>query len=181
MWEAIASILKIFLEKYFIPTVISVIGGIITLLYLPDKYLWMTNKIGKVPFVILATGIIFLIVYLIIGIRNRINNYKTNLYLTRNANEQKIRDSEKDVDDFMTYLDGVSEEERELVIKLIKNNNTPIVQKSLRYNIARQSIYDTKMVVTTKNKDGSNLIKINPLIFSQIKEIYEKHGSISHF
>lgn len=181
MWEALASIIKIFLDKYFIPTVISIVGSIFTLLVLPEKFSWMIDKIGKLPFLILVAGIIFLTVYLLISICKIINNYKTNLYLTSNANEQKIRDSENDIDGFMTYLDGVSEEERELLVKLIKNDNTPIVQKGISYNIGRPSIFDTKLIVKTQNKDGTKLVKINPLIFYKIKEIYEKYGSISHF
>lgn len=61
MWEAIASVLKIFLEKYLIPTVISVVGGILALLYLPEEYSWMTEKIGKVTIVILVAGLIFFV------------------------------------------------------------------------------------------------------------------------
>lgn len=181
MWEALASIIKFFLDKYFISTVISIVGSIFTLLVLPQKYSWMTDKIGKLPFAIFVAGIIFLIVYLFISIRKRINNYKTNIYLTSSANEQKMRDSENDIDSFMTYLDGVSEEERDLLVKLIKNNNTPIVPKGISYNIGRPSIYDTNLMVKTQNRDGTKLVKINPRVFYKIKEIYESYGSISHF
>jgi len=181
MWDALASIVKIFLEKYLIQTVVSIVVGICTLLFLPDKYLWMTEKIGKVPFVILISGVVFLALCLLIYLYNRITNYKMRVNMIIARNKEEIRESEKDIDEFMTFFDGVPADEREMIIELINNNNTPIRTPNMRYSMGRQSIYDTKIIVKTQNKDGSNLIKINPLIFYKIKEIYEKHGSVSHF
>lgn len=181
MWEAIASILKVFLEKYFIPTVISVVGGILTLLYLPEEYLWMTDKIGKVAFVILVAGLIFLMLSFLIHIFKSINEYKFRYNRLIDNKKQEIRDSEKDIDSFMSFFDGVSPDERELVVKLIKSNNTPIEQYGFRFNNGGKSIFNTNFIVKTQNKNGSYSIKINPFIFYKVKEVYEKHGSISHF
>ena len=181
MWEALASVVRVFLEKYLIQTVVSIVAGICTLLFLPEKYLWMTEKIGKVPFVILISGVVFLALCLLMYLYNRITNYKMRVNMIITRNKERIRESEKDINDFMTFFDGVPEDERELIVNLIKNNNTPMKQKSIRYSIGKQSVYDTNVIVKTQNKDGSNLIKINPLVFDKIKEIYEKHGSISHF
>lgn len=181
MWEALASVVRVFLEKYLIQTVVSIVAGICTLLFLPEKYLWMTEKIGKVPFVILISGVVFLALCLLMYLYNRITNYKMRVNMIITRNKERIRESEKDINDFMTFFDGVPEDERELIVNLIKNNNTPLKQKGIRYSIGKQSVYDTNVIVKTQNKDGSNLIKINPLVFDKIKEIYEKHGSISHF
>lgn len=181
MWEAIASILKVFLEKYFIPTIISVVGAILTLLYLPDKYSWTTDKIGTVGFVILIAGVIFLFLSLLIHIFKSINEYKFRHSMIIDSQKQDIRDSEKDIDTFMSFFDGVSPDERELVVKLIKSNNTPIEQRGLRYSIGRESIFNTDFIVKTQNKKGGYLIKINPRIFYKVKEVYEKYGTISHF
>lgn len=141
----------------------------------------MTEKIGKVAFVILVAGIAFLVLTLVIHIFKSINEYKFRHSMIINGKKQEIRDSEKDVDNFMSFFDGVSPDERELVVKLIKSNNTPIEQYGFRCNNGRESIFDTNFIVKTQNKNGSYSIKINPLIFYKVKEVYEKYGSISHF
>ena len=103
------------------------------------------------------------------------------IYCVIDNKKQEIRDSEKDIDTFMSFFDGVSPDERELVVKLIKSNNTPIEQRGLRCNNGRNSIFSTNFIVKTQNKNGSYLIKINPLVFYKAKEVYEKYGAISHF
>ncbi len=46
MWDVIGQVLNTFLEKYFIPTIISIVVAIISLLILPTDF-WMITKIGK--------------------------------------------------------------------------------------------------------------------------------------
>ena len=181
MWESLASILKFFLEKRLFSTVISVVCGILALLYLPEEYSWMLEKIGKFAFVALVAGIVFLILSFVIHVFKSINEYKFRHSMLIDNKKQEIRDSEKDIDTFMSFFDGVSPDERELVVKLIKSNNTPIEQRGLRCNNGRNSIFSTNFIVKTQNKNGSYLIKINPLVFYKAKEVYEKYGAISHF
>lgn len=65
MWNAIGEALKIFLEKHLIPTAISFVISIITLIKLPKDY-WMIEKVGKTLFFILVLLISFLAIELVV-------------------------------------------------------------------------------------------------------------------
>ena len=59
--DKLADILKPFIEKYMVSSVISIAGAIVTILYIPDNH-WALLKLGKTPLMVLAFCIYFLIV-----------------------------------------------------------------------------------------------------------------------
>lgn len=210
MWEAIASVLKIFLEKYLIPTVISVVGGILALLYLPEEYSWMTEKIGKVTIVILVAGLIFLLIEFIFLICKIGRKIYSKLNMIKSNNKYKIENEKQVIEALWKNVESLSADDRELLIEFIENGNNPIERPSgIRYSF--DSLLNSKWVVSIEEykedeklefvlseKSKGKSIAVNPAVFYRGKttvkkyklndEIYkllkysmDKYGKITHF
>lgn len=210
MWEAIASVLKIFLEKYLIPTVISVVGGILALLYLPEEYSWMTEKIGKVTIVILVAGLIFLLIEFIFLICKIGRKIYSKLNMIKSNNKYKIENEKQVIEALWKNVESLSADDRELLIEFIENGNNPIERSSgIRYSF--DSLLNSKWVVSIEEykedeklefvlseKSKGKSIAVNPAVFyggkTTVKkyklndEIYkllkysmDKYGKITHF
>ena len=210
MWEAIASVLKIFLEKYLIPTVISVVGGILALLYLPEEYSWMTEKIGKVTIVILVAGLIFLLIEFIFLICKIGRKIYSKLNMIKSNNKYKIENEKQVIEALWKNVESLSADDRELLIEFIENGNNPIERSSgIRYSFV--SLLNSKWVVSIEEykedeklefvlseKSKGKSIAVNPAVFyggkTTVKkyklndEIYkllkysmDKYGKITHF
>ena len=96
MWNAIGEAIKLFFEKHLIPTTISIVSAIAAYLVLPVNY-WMVEKLGKVWFLIFATGVAFLTIQLLIAVAKCIRHllYRANLTreneeLARKKNEEEL-------------------------------------------------------------------------------------------
>ncbi len=179
MWDAIGQALKVFFEKHLIPTVISIVSAIVLLLVLPSNY-WMIAKIGKTLFLVLATGICFLLVKLIISIFGGIQNAR---YRTQNEaryQENMEKEAQEHLEEWLSFVDKLPPQDRDLIIQFINSGNKPIIQRGYRC-YSHNSIYETNAIITMENHDGSKTIKLDERFFNTMKAIYEQRGSISHF
>ena len=104
--DKFADVIKIFIEKHLIPSVISIAGAIITLLMLPEDN-WVVVKIGKMSVGILAFCICFLIIQfvaiIINGIKKAISNVNEFNYRMK-QNEIENREAINQINDFVDQL-----------------------------------------------------------------------------
>ena len=147
--EALFETLKIFIEKRLVPTVLSVVIGIIAYLVTPEnnKYLM---KIGFILYIVLWAGIAFLVItfvqFLFLKTKKHINKCKE----TKRVEDSKER---QQIQNLWKLIDSLPVNEREFVERLVENENTPIVEP------VYESIYDINSI--KNNKDYVNSMEIN--------------------
>lgn len=210
MWEVIGQVINTFLEKYFIPTIISFVIAIISLLILPTDF-WMITKIGKPLFFILVAGIAFLFIMLIVYFgkkKSEINSEKSK----RERRYQKDMEIEREfLEKLWSQVDAISPDDRQLLKEFIASGNAPI-EKSSGTRYFGSSIFNSNWLESTEDYGEDEqevilsenvkekLIPKNSNIFSTLggrtiikkyklrNEIYQalkysmdNYGKISHF
>ena len=179
MWNAIGESLKIFFEKHLIPSVISIVSAIVAVLVLPTEY-WMIEKIGKIWFLILVSGVVFLLVQLLIIISKAIRHLCYKVDLERQCREIDIKKSQEAIEKWLSFVDKLSPDDRAQLIKFLENGNEPEIEHGYVWH-SPESIYNTNLVIKMKGHDGFTLIKLDDNAYRALKAIYEQRGSISHF
>lgn len=181
MPDSIGEALKIFLEKHLVPTVISVVAAIVALLVLPTDY-WMIEKFGKTLFFFLVAGVVFLAIQVFVLLWKGIQHLKHRAYISKEYKEMKIRENQEGLEEWLSFVDKLPPEDRELIRQFLRTNNKPIVERRHVYRAYNpNSIHNTNAIVTTENSDGSRLVKLDDRFYRTMKQIYEDRGSISHF
>lgn len=179
MWEAIGEALKIFLEKHFIPTIISTVMAIIALLLVPTDY-WMIEKVGKKLFLLLVAGSVFLGIKLLGVGKAWLEEAKYKARIERETKQRNAQEMEEAERTYLSFVDSLPPEDRDLIMEFIKNGNRPVVQHGY-YGWNLNSIHQTKVIISTETRDGNKLLKLDERFYKAIKAIYERRGSISHF
>lgn len=184
MWDAIGNTAKIFLEKHFIPTVIAIVGAIALFLFLPEDF-WMIEKLGKWLFLLFAAGGIFLVVQFLLVLFNGFQRIKNSAYIRQENARIAAQENEQHLEEWLSFVDKLSPEDRDLILRFIKTENRPITVSEFivtnRIRHYRNSIYNTDYVVSIENRDCSRQYKLDERFYKTMKAIYEKRGSISHF
>ena len=179
MWDAVGESLKVFFEKHLIPTVIAIVSAIIAVLMLPSDF-WMIKKIGKTWFMVLVAGVVFLIIQILILIWKGIRELRYRAYISSESSKYKARESEETLEEWLSFMDNLPPEERDLIISFIKSGNKPITEHGYIWRNP-ESIYNSNLIVKTKTANGATMIKLNDKAFRVLKAIYDDRGSISHF
>ena len=179
MWSAIGESLKVFLEKHLIPTVISIVVAILTFLMLPDDN-WAVEKLGKLWFLMLVAGIVFLVIQMLVAIVKGVRYlcYKVNSACQCRENDQK-RDQEAE-EGWLSFGDKLSPDDRALIIHLLENGNEPEIEQGYVLH-SYNSIHNTNLLVKTKSHNGYTLYKLDEKAYRTLKAIYDRRGTISHF
>lgn len=200
MWEAISNAAKVFAEKHLIPSIISLVAGLVTVLVLPENNL-MIKKLNKVGVGILAFAICFLvielIVFFVIKIRDRIS-------LSKASKKYQIAREKEDIETLWENVDRLSPDERAILHKFLETNNKPIKRASSHF-YSYDSLFSSDWVVSTtvpfqfENEDeGNNIIppnipphrfyddgatqyKLKDDFYEFLKYSKERYGKISNF
>ena len=131
-----------------IPTVISIVTAIATMLFLPNEY-WMIQKIGKHLFFFLVAGLAFLAVQLIIAIFKGIAHLRHRAYISTEYDKLKQNEALENLDAWLSYVDELPPEDRKLIIQFTQTGNTPIVERGHRmYNPS--SIHSSQYIIKTQ-------------------------------
>lgn len=208
MWTAIGGFLKVFAEKHLIPTIVSISGAIIAILYLPYDY-WMIVKLGKILFLLLAFSMFFLVTKLIVFVCSKIYSCVHRIKRKEYFERSNVGNEKKNMEALWTAVDKLCPNDRDLLKEFLDSNNSPITKSSsTRYS--GNSLLNSDWVVSTEEYGedeepailSSNLkgkmILTNPDILSGCRtiivkyklreDIYlilkyskEKYGKISHF
>jgi len=123
--EKFADIIKVFLEKHLLPTVLAVVGALISTALIPTDYL-LIKKLGLTMFEILAFCICFVLIEALREIFKIIKNmyYKhQNKVLKRKRIEEE---NKKSCENLWEIIDNMSIQDYEYLLELLKTNNEPI-------------------------------------------------------
>lgn len=129
MFEKAIDVLKIILEKHFIPALCSVVPTAIIFYMIPtDNPILL--KFGKNFFLFVVFVIFFLIIkfiiYIVDFIKKCINKYKENQYYKKEKEKYQREDDEKAVNTYLDRLDSLKPHLFDLVEYFVDNNNNPI-------------------------------------------------------
>lgn len=204
--EKFIELLKIFLEKHLIPSVIAIIVGILSIAYTPEEAKLIV-RIGKPLYAILffcfAFIIIEFILWIVKTIREKIDKNREN---TRKKEYQESEMKEI-LENVWTLVDRMMPQDREMLMEFLKNNNSPIcVKGELSSNCLLTSSYVVSTVVPNDEKvtlnDPSGILDkkegkifipkmsfgiqkrhyiLRDDFYKILKYSYEKYGRISHF
>lgn len=206
MWNAIVEFCKVFAEKHLIPSVISVTGAIIALIFIPSDY-WMIVKIGKFLFFTVTACLIFLAVKFLVFCWQKIISFKNGNERKQYYNQSAVRNEKKDMEELWTAVDKFDPDDRKLLQDFLESGNAPITRSSgTRY--FGHSLLASNWVVSTEEygeeeqpiilseklkgkaipigamSAGKTIVvkyKLNDDIYSILKYSKEKYGKISHF
>lgn len=205
--EKLAELLKVFLEKHLIPTVISIMFAIVCAALTPSNFI-IIEKLGLFWQGILAFCVCFIFTQIIIAIfrcRNKKEKYKQ----STSVHSQRIKlDNMEALERLWTYVDGRSPSDKELLMTFIQTNNKPIEQSGeifgdcllcsqlVNVTIVKPS-QETQLIIgqPIEKSPKATRIPIGQMIFSQpvkqyklkddfyklLKYSYDKYGRISHF
>lgn len=210
MWDVIGQILNTFLEKYFVPTIISIVAAIISLLILPTDF-WIITKIGKPLLFILVAGIAFLFIMLILNLVKKISEINSDKSQKKRRYQKDMEKEREFLEKLWSQVDAISPDDRQLLKEFIASGNAPI-EKSSGTRYFGNSIFNSNWLVSTEDYGEDEqevilsenvkekLIPKNSNIFSSLggrtiikkyklrNEIYQalkysmdNYGIISHF
>lgn len=210
MWDVIGQILNTFLEKYFVPTIISIVAAIISLLILPTDF-WIITKIGKPLLFILVAGIAFLFIMLILNLVKKISEINSDKSQKKRRYQKDMEKEREFLEKLWSQVDAISPDDRQLLKEFIASGNAPI-EKSSGTRYFGNSIFNSNWLVSTEDYGEDEqevilsenvkekLIPKNSNIFSSLggrtiikkyklrNEIYQalkysmdNYGKISHF
>lgn len=205
--EKWAELLKIFLEKHLIPTVISIAFAIIFTALMPSDFV-IIEKLGLFWCMLLAFCVSFICVQSVIDIFRSIQK-KSNQRGLGEAHIQLIKkDNYKILEQLWTRIDEFSPTDKELLMTFIQTDNRPIEQSgeifgdclfcSQLVNVTTVKPPEEERVIIGQpiEKSPKTLrIPIEQMIFSQpvkqyklkdeffklLKYSYDEYGRISHF
>lgn len=204
--EKFFELLKVFLEKHFIPAVISIIAAILSIAVTPEDAK-LIARIGKPQYAILFFCIAFVviefIVWIVKTIRKKVDKVREN---NRHKKYQEVEMQEA-LENVWTLVDGMDPHDREMLMGFLKNNNLPIcVKGELGGNCLLTSRYVVSTVVSNDDKvtlndpggvlgNKGNRIFVSEMSFGIqkrqyklrddfyqiLKYSYDRYGRISHF
>lgn len=165
-----ADVLKIFIEKHLIPSVISIAGAIIILLVLPTDN-WVVIKIGNLSAGILAFCICFLTIQFIIKIVNAIKKALSNLNEFNYRMKQNELEKQEIINQINEFVDRLTPEDKNLLISFIKNGNKILIAFE-RMEFGNSLLDNTHIMnIAIYNGDISNLDTAHYWITSDIEQV----------
>ena len=127
----------------------------------------------------------FLVVQFLLVLYNGFQSMKTSVYMRKENARISAQEDAQHLEEWLSFADKLSPEDRELILRFIETGNKPVRVSEfyVDYYIRNfhNSIYNTKAVVYTENRDCSRQYKLDEQFYKTMKAIYEERGSISHF
>ena len=168
--------LKVFLEKHFISTVLSLVLSGIVFLITPKDH-WIIQRITEIGYYFIIAGVIFLVIQLIIFVYRKVSNKNI---IKKHDNERL----EEGLENLWLYVDKLHESDKEILNNFINNGNKP-------YEVTGECYYSPESVLENEKLVHHRTIFRNSGPVHQYvmdKEFYaflmyskEKYGKICHF
>ena len=172
MLSWIPSCLKIFLEKYFITTIISLLGAIAATAFTPENC-WLVNKLGAWYYIGIFCGC-FLSSY---SVKYCWQNIKVKIK-TRQA---KLSYEQKEAENIMTLFDLCSPKELIMAYTLLEQKNAPM---KCHFSCIYKEYYNWSFIEYLdyhELNDYTLLFKFKDHFYKKLQKVYSKYGRISHF
>ncbi|PWJ47791.1 hypothetical protein [Faecalicatena contorta] len=207
MVEKLVDILKIFLEKYFIPTIIAVVLSFVTYYITPEDNAVLI-KFGVMGFSVCCFLIWFLIVEMVMGIfkgiisavNRKIKGEKRQIY----ENDRIERENKEILEVLWTRVDEMNARDYQLLVEFINNGNQPhyeagqyfgdcllnsdwvhktVVQaeKQVPIKIERSSMEGIHRFPIYETISARYQYVLKDELYKALKYSMDKHGKISHF
>lgn len=208
--EKLIDLLKIFEEKHLIPAIASIALAIFFVIFLPDLF-DLTNKAGKVLYIILVFCIAFLLIqfgkYMYSFIKNKIVKRHKQKEATEVQQKEEEELEEKAMENLWDYVDSLSPQDKHYLKEFLITNNKPIEVMGVTFDglLSNSSI----VACTDKNPESSlypnrkieleghlvyplpdsllmhhspvKLYRLKDKFFKLLKYSHEKYHKISHF
>lgn len=198
MPEKALDILKIFVEKYIVPSIISAAVAI-AVFSITEEDFWLLSKLGKW----LYMGLVFLVMMMIILLVSFVwKRVKANIYASeqdREYRDDRARENEKLL---LDLVDSLRDDERKKLFYFVDNGNKPLVMAGRfaspdsfleRYCSVNEYIVDKAGVIpvnyftlkkdskTLKKGDMATRFKLKEELYDGLVWLKNKRGSISRF
>ena len=182
MWEAIGQAIKVFIEKYMIPTVLSVVIAIGSILLLPSDNECII-KIGKLPFGIFVAGLTFLVCMFSVWLFHRVMFIKNRCREKQIIDERREREELKSFKKVWERVDSLSPSERRVICKFLENGNKPIVVEGMSpcFDYEFMELLNTMQVSDGNDGRIKYAYKLDDEIYRDLLFSKEKYGRISNF
>lgn len=207
-FEKLLDAMKIFLEKYLIPTVLAVVLTFVTYYKTPEDF-DMLMKFTVIGYCAFSFCIWFLLIYFTIWImRVIIKGIKSIIEKAEEKekhNKWLLEDEEKTLEALWTYVDKLSIPDYKLLVQFLETENQPHTDNGIYFgdcllnsSLVHRSLVEEEKKEPIKSVSGANAG--NRILFPMYetssakyryilkKEIFEilkyskkKYGKISHF
>lgn len=178
--EYIGKALEIFLEKQLMPTIISVVVMLSVNLFLPENS-WMINKLGILQFRILIFGLMFILIKLVVYIRDCFLE-KSVIKKCEEKNKMEVLEKrKKEIKSFQELADQMTEKERKLIIELLENGNKAVERFKYDAFCGVMVFNENRLFYKSTNGKGIEVIKLKENIYEIYSYIYKKYGRIGNF
>ena len=182
MWEALGNALKLFFEKHFIPTVLSLVCGTIAFLCTPEDN-WILVKISNLGYWIFASGCAFIIIQLIVWIYSKISSKKYWRSVENSNNQYRKKENEEAMRHLWDYVESLCPEEREYLKRFLKNKNAPItIRGNIWYNY--RSLWSSEHIRKQEGYDDAGCYTqyvLEENFYQALCYSAEVYGKISRF
>ena len=175
-------IIKIFIEKHLIPTLLSFIFSCLLYVNTLDN-VFLKMEIGKTVYGVFLFCSCFVIIKLILYISNKVNSYINSLQYQKYLNKEMEDRNKKALEELWSFIDKLDNEDFELLKIFLNNDNQPIYNKGNRYYNYFKLI-DSNVVLKTQTDNptlGCEKLRLKDDFFEALKYSQERYGRISHF
>lgn len=207
-FDKLLDIVKMFLEKYLIPTVLSVVLTFVTYYKTPEDFS-MLVKFTVVGYCVFAFCIWFLVIYAFIWIIKAfikgIKAIKEKVDEKEYVNKSLLQDESRVLEQLWTDVDGLSVSDYKLLVKFLETGNKPHYTAGTVYGncllnsewVHCSQVREEKQVpikvAPSPNKGNRIMLPMQETIsakyqyilrqeiFELLKYSQEKYGKISHF
>lgn len=181
--EALGSALKVFAEKHLIPTVLSLLVGAIIYSTTPTNF-WFLIKLTKFGYWLFASGFVFIIIQLLLWLKNGIGSVRYHNYLRRSNNEYDKKEEQQALNQLWQFVDGFDQEDRDYLKKFVESKNIPIKIRGYRYYSYGKLFASDNIVNKQSGYDETGsytMYKLKDNFYQFLKYSYETYGKISNF
>ena len=184
--EAFAEALKVLFEKRLIPTVMGVVIGLLVFAITPEKY-YLLNKLGKELYIVLVSGISFLIFTFVQFV---INKYPK--WIKKRIEEQENREyyenkNKERAYELWDYMDGLRKKDKEIIMSLLNNGNKPL-RRGANYRVdyfsnghfAEDNVLISREIYSDNDEIEEEYV-LDEKFYEELLFIKEKFGKLSRF
>lgn len=203
MSEKILDLLKVFLEKYLIPTVVAVVFSFITYYLTPaNNKLLVKFTVGG--YAVFLFCIWFLIIELVIWLVQKIQYHNYSKDIEEQSKQREAEEWKRNLEMLWTEVDQFSPNDYKLLLRFIKNRNEPYYSSDTYMGFSllnsewvhKSESRPAKQVLIKPNRGSSSKAILLPAyetipgkyqyvlrddIYQILKYSYENYGKISHF
>lgn len=177
--EKISEIFKIFLEKHFMPTVISLVGSAIIYAFTSDKF-WLIERFSKLGYYLFCTGVIFILIQFLVWICSNKKEKKESQEIDK---FYKRKTMQINLERLWDFVDSLCDEDIKYLKNFLKNKNVPIVVRGNQFYTYGRLFTSTYIISKEGFDNEGRYVKyiLTSDFYEFLKFSAEEYGKIGHF